>query len=225
MVLIASCASHLRVPTPCCDSSSIHFRAPAGWTFLGSSGQRNDAGVFDVGAHGGRYCAVLVTWDTTARGAGLAQAVAADAFRGKRIRLSAWLKENANTNRDNVLWIRVATHLGGSAWTSSALDRVAPSRENAFGLSPWQQRKVVIDVPGDATAIAFGFLIVDGPFEAESGPGPHELFADDFRLEIVGPATPRAGEQSDVIDEFTRRLNFDAAAAAPINLDFEKSSQ
>lgn len=100
----------------------------------------------------------------------LAQTVAADNFRGKRVRLSGWLKtEQAEMVG---LWMRVDGNnriLGFDNMANRAVK----------GTTNWKKFEVVLDIPSEAVNIFFGTLI-----------GKGKVWADDFKLEIVGQNIP-----------------------------------
>lgn len=121
----------------------------------------------------------------------LMQTIAPDAYRGKRIRLSGLLKtQNANTAQ---MWMRVdgpnATVLGFDNMNNRLLN----------GTSDWKRYDIVLDVPVNGTAIAFGFLLE----------GTGEVWADAFRLEEVGMDTPVTGGLPRVLPKAPANLNFE----------------
>jgi len=102
----------------------------------------------------------------------LTQAIAADAWRGKRLRLSGWLRTAGVTSGFAGLWLRV----DGTA--PPAFDNM--SRRGVKGTTEWHAYSVVLDVADGATGIAFGALLA----------GDGTLWVDDLRLEPVGKDVP-----------------------------------
>jgi ketosteroid isomerase-like protein len=96
----------------------------------------------------------------------LLQAIAADDYRGKRVRLSGWLRTADVTEVG--LWMRVDDDLRMLAFDNMQ-DR--PIK----GTTDWQMYSVVLDVPIEATKILFGTNLV----------GRGQVWSDDFKLEIV----------------------------------------
>ena len=98
----------------------------------------------------------------------LTQTFKADAYRGKRVRMSAWVKTKSPDSHAQ-LWFR--------------LD--APKRMPGFdnmanrpikGITDWQKYDLVLDVPEDVGAIVFGMMSFN----------QGTIWVDDFSFEIVG---------------------------------------
>jgi AraC family transcriptional regulator len=134
----------------------------------------------------------------------LMQAIEADKYRGKRLRLSGWLRaENAKSAQ---MWMRVHT----SPTLIVGFDNMdnRPIRGN----SEWQRYDLVLDVPKNATYIAFGALLF----------GSGTIWIDDFELNTVdgyvsstNMLTPE-DVQDDKEQKITRRIH-----KSPVNLNFE----
>lgn len=123
----------------------------------------------------------------------LMQSVAAPAYRGRRLRLSAQLStEDANLAS---IWMRVDEAPGRSLAFDNMLDR--PANGALAGTQGWVERSIVLDVPVVAATVHYGFLL--------NGHG--RVLARAFRLETVGEDVPLT----------TRRK---PPLAAPANLDF-----
>lgn len=133
------------------------------------------------------------THDVQRHFATLLQGIRADAYRGKRIRLSANLRTR---NADSVaLWMLVDAENGKVL----AFDDMGSRKLS--GTHPWERQEVVLDVPVQSATIAFGFLLA----------GNGEAAASDFAFETVdaGIATTAASQP-------------EAASTlpdAPVNLD------
>ena len=97
----------------------------------------------------------------------LAQSIAADDFRGRRVRLTGWLKTE-NTNKAGI-WMRVDGNRKQFGFDNMD-DRAVT------GTTDWKQYSVVLDVPADAVNIYFGTLVQ----------GAGNVWADDFKIETVG---------------------------------------
>ncbi|MBR2569635.1 MAG: helix-turn-helix transcriptional regulator [Paenibacillus sp.] len=126
----------------------------------------------------------------------LMQMFKADAYCGKRLRLSGFLK----TDKAHMagLWLRI----DGKDEEPLAFDNMM--NRAIRGTTDWTSYEVVLDVADNAHAIAFGILL--------SGTG--QVWADSIRLEEVDvsvPTTDGSGEGEVLRD-------------APINLDFEESA-
>ncbi len=158
--------------------------APKGWGMAGSApeeyrfGTQEDAGfIAGIGS--------------SPRGFGtLSQIFDAERYRGQRLRLSAEIRSEKIDDWAG-MWLRID---GCSGEESLAFDNM---RDRAIqGTTPWQPYEIVLDVPYEATAIAFGVIL--------SGPG--QVFFDNFSFESLG-STGQATA--------ARRL-----AKEPSNLDF-----
>jgi len=127
------------------------------------------------------------------RFATMMQGIRADAYRGKRVRLSVNLRtQNADSA---ALWMRVDAQNGKVL----AFDDMGPRKLS--GTHPWGRQEVVLDVPAQSATIAFGFLLA----------GAGAVDASDFAFETVdaGIATTAASqpETASTLPE------------APVNLD------
>src|SRR5258708_6290404 len=79
------------------------------------------------------------------------QAVSGEEYRGKRVKLSGWMKtEDANEGGGH-LWLRVDGQQVGASLQFDNMNNRAPK-----GTTDWQQYSVVLDVPAEASALAYG---------------------------------------------------------------------
>ncbi|MDG4865474.1 hypothetical protein P8605_45745 [Streptomyces sp. T-3] len=123
-------------------------------------------------AHSGSGSA-CVEAQPDARGFGtLMQSVSSLTMRGKRIRMSAFVK--TQDVRWAALWMRV----DGAERISSAFDNMAD--RHITGTTDWQEYSTVLDVGADSLEIAFGVLLA----------GRGKVWVDDFRFETVGTDVP-----------------------------------
>lgn len=161
----------------CLIGGGAHAEAPAGWTFGAAKPDAYETGVEASGSSpGGKVAFIRVK--TTDQGFGtLMQSIDAEAYRGKRLHLSALLRsEHAGSAQ---MWMRI----DGSGQRSLGFDNMDDRPLN--GDRDWQRCDIVLDVPDEAKLIAFGFFV--------SGTG--KVWADNFKLETVGndvPTTNRA---------------------------------
>jgi hypothetical protein len=101
----------------------------------------------------------------------LQQIISAGEYRGKRLRLTGWIK-TADANRAGL-------------WLSVDSDRRLLGFDNMWnrpvrGDTDWKQYSVVLDVPNEAVNIRFGAIL--------SGKG--QAWADDLTLDVVDNKTP-----------------------------------
>lgn len=106
----------------------------------------------------------------------LMQQVAGTDYAGKRVRLSAQLRAD-----QLAAW--------GGLWMRADVGQRAAAFDNMYdrplrGSFAWQPAEVVLDVPADATALSFGFLLNGGG----------QLQATKFQLEVVGNHVAVTGE-------------------------------
>jgi len=101
------------------------------------------------------------------------QRVKADAYRGKRVQLSGWLKAD-RAEGGAALWLRVDM-ANGDYILDNMLDLTA---SDAAAKSGWTRISLVADVPRDAAGISFGVRMK----------GAHEVWADDLGLKVVSNA-------------------------------------
>jgi hypothetical protein len=134
----------------------------------------------------------------------LAQPIAADEYRGKRVRLSGWLK--TVDAGEAGLWMRVDGEQRMLAFDNMS-DRVVS------GTTDWKMYSVVLDVPDDAKNIFLGVLLT----------GKGQTWADDLTFEVVGrkiAVTNKALAEN--IDNPDRAKIPKATIKRPINLGFEE---
>lgn len=138
---------------------------PAGWDRIGGRGY--EVTLDATGGRGGTACVRLRGIDPReGRFTGVAQTVDASPWRGKRLRLSAWIR-----SEDMDGW--------GGLFMRIDDDELRPlgfgNNRNApvGGTTGWSRYQVVLDVPGQAREIQFGVHL--------NGKGV--LWADDFALD------------------------------------------
>jgi hypothetical protein len=149
-----------------------------GWRFTGpSDGDPRlslkdygyEGGVDDARSHGGRRSAFLrAITAAPKKQAVVMQSIAADRYRGKRVRLAAFiLTENAGAACLGIEVVSGATSVGRGR---------APIK----GTTAWQRYELVVDVPSQATQVNYG-LLLEGAGEAR---------IDDVSLEVVDASVP-----------------------------------
>ncbi len=134
------------------------------------------------------------------------QTIKADAYRGKRVRLSAWVKTKSPDSHAQ-LWFRL-----------DALKRM-PGFDNMGqrpikGITDWQKYDLVLDVPDDVVAMVFGIM----------SHNQGTIWADDFSLEIVGNDVAVTNSLSpEAMNQIRNNSGLANAKLPPqpLNLDFE----
>ena len=149
-----------------------------GW-FLGS----NQAQDYRIGAdtttlHGGKASGHLqATSDPIGGSSTLMQNAKADFFRGTRVRMSGWVKANGVTDWAG-LWMRVDGPDARKTGRSLGFDNM--ENRPIKGTSGWTRYEIVLDIPPESVAIAFGILLVGGG----------EVWLDDVQFAKVGNNIP-----------------------------------
>jgi hypothetical protein len=190
-ILIALPANGARLERPGAGGVTTIAELP-GWWHAGNNRTGFDVSLDRQVRHDGRASARLASRVKSPTGFGsLMQVSDALDFRGKRVRLSAWLKADGVAGHAG-LWMRVD---GPAQDPTKPLAVDVMADRPVVGTRDWQRYEIVLDVPHDATDIAFG--------AHTSGEGA--IWVDDFRFEDVGHSGPTSG-----------------SLAGPQNLDFER---
>lgn len=137
------------------------------------------------------------------------QGVRPDAYRGKRVRYSAFVKTRNVQGSGAGLWMRVDGNGGVMAFDNMM-------RRAMTGSTDWTRVSVVLDVPADAAGIAIGFLL------ASAG----EAWVDDASFEIVGSDVPSTStstvtSSSEPDRAAQQQAMYARVPLAPVNLGFE----
>ena len=202
LALISACNLDTPAPTAIAD---FQPGVPEGWTGAIPSGYRIG---LTSDKHGGKK-AVFLSGNTTGGTAFgvITQVVRPDSYRGKRVRFSAWAKQQ-DVEADNAgLWLRV----DGPGQTL-AFDNMV-SRPLA-GSADWRQVSIVLDVAPNALGIALGGLLH----------GRGAITLDDMQFEIVGSEVTLTNldpPHASNADSATIANIYLRALPAPVNLDFE----
>ena len=156
-------------------------QVPAGWQAVtdGSADYtvRSDVARRD-GGQGFAGATIKANTDSPRGSAILAQSIRADAYRGKRVRLSGYLKTIGVNEGTAVLFMRVDGD--GVVQTSDYMQ----NRPLMF-TNDWSRQEIVLDVPSDAIGMTYGFLL--------SGSG--QAWLDDVQIEEVGTDVAATGQR------------------------------
>ncbi|WMT91507.1 glyoxalase superfamily protein [Pelagibacterium sp. H642] len=165
------------------EAPAIALGMPAGWVPCGRySGKHFRTGI-DPDMRG-----VAVAEAIAKRGipgdsfAGLMQSISAEAYRGKRLQLSAQLK--VREAGVGTIWMRIDPVAGRRSLGFDNMMR-RKSKGALSGDSDWTERAIVLDVPEEAYSIHFGFFLQ----------APGIVWARDFRLEAVAEDVPVTGDR------------------------------
>jgi hypothetical protein len=124
----------------------------------------------------------------------LMQLASAEAYRGKRVRMTAWARSDGVTGGWAGLWFRVDDRSSSTIAFDNMEDRAIT------GTTPWRRYEIVLDVAPNAVAVAFGVLLT----------GEGAVTVDDFTFEVVDASVP-----------VTDTLKREKATTFPVNTGFE----
>jgi RNA polymerase sigma factor (sigma-70 family) len=175
---------------------------PRGW-FGGSANQdAYEVGIDRKVFHGGKVSAYVRMKDAAETEFGtLAQTIQARAYRGKRLRLTAYVKTE-KTDTGTALWMRV-----DGKGTTLSFDNM--DDRPVKGTKDWHKVTIVLDVPKKAEFITIGLLLA----------GNGKAWVDDFRLEAVGRDVRSTNQlEKEVETNNAGQTGLDK----PTNLDFEE---
>lgn len=174
---------------------------PAGWFKAGSHPAEYEMGLDEsVHREGGKSSASVKFTAQNPSGFGtLMQMSQPGEYRGKRVRLSGYVKSDKVTQWAG-LWFRVDGPNNGPNPTSLAFDNMQD--RPIKGTTDWTRYEIVLDVPEAAQRLAFGILLAGGG----------QVWMDDLKFEAV-PTT---------VKTTAIPIAPSTPPAAPSNLDFEK---
>jgi hypothetical protein len=131
------------------------------------------------------------------------QVIAADAYRGKRLRMSGFVR-----SEDVAGWAGLWMRVDGRETTNLAFDNM--QTRPIKGTGDWQEYEIVLDLPDESAAITFGALLV----------GKGRIWIDDLKLQAVGQETAVTSRQA--AQQKSRGQVSPNLPKAPDNLDFEQ---
>lgn len=143
------------------------------------------------------------------------QAVHPEAFLGKRVRFSAWVKTDT-LDGNAFLWMRVdGQEPGETLQFDNMFERpIAP-------LTDWKRYSVVLDVPREASGMIFG-LIVQGKGRAWMDHSSLEVVADSVVSTHIVRTAPHAHAPATDEERAAYRKQKAAAPRSAANLDIER---
>lgn len=178
----------------------LSFDLPKGWFKAGSAPDKYEMGIDKRAGQDGNNAATIKSIAKEIKGFGtLMQTITPANYIGKRIRMSGMLKSKDVTNYAG-LWLRID---GADSKQPIAFDNM--SDRPVKGTTDWKKYEIVLDVPAEASKIAFGALL--------NGTG--QIWFDSIKFEIVDKTIPTTGKP---IDQIKQRPQ----PETPVNLDFEE---
>ncbi len=158
--------------------ATIAGETPKGWFAAGSHPKDYEMSTDPKMTHEGKASASLKCIAAKPEGFGtLMQGFQPDSYRGKRVRMSAFVK-SVDVSGWSGLWLRVD---GADNTKPLAFDNMQD--RTIHGASDWTKYEVVLDVPEQAQYIAFGVLL--------NGAG--QVWFDDFKFDVVGKEVATTG--------------------------------
>jgi hypothetical protein len=193
-----------------------HAQVPSGWQAITdgsadytvrSDGARRDGGQGFAGA------TIKANVESPRGSAMLAQSIRADAYRGKRVRLSGYLKTIGVNEGTAVLFMRV---------DGDGVVQMSDYMQNRplMLTNDWARQEIVLDVPRNAVGVTYGFLLG----------GSGQAWLDDVAIDVVGDDVAITGQRGGLYPvpalsdrELDRRrrdqeVAYRRAADAPVNL-------
>ncbi len=168
---------------------------PEGWIAAGMAPRDYDMGIDRTVLHEGKKSAFLRAKTERPAGFGtLMQMFKADQYRGKRVRLTAFVRADRVAEWAG-LWMRI----DGKGDAPLAFDNM--QNRPIKGTRSFSRHDVVLDVARDASAIAFGILL----------DGAGGVWMSGLRLEVVDASVPT-----------TDLLGAGQKGDGPKNLDFDR---
>jgi hypothetical protein len=175
----------------------LSFDLPLGWIVAGDSPTKYEMGIDKGSAQDGTNAATIKSTEASISGFGtLMQMCKAGQYAGKKIKMSGSVKSSQVANWAG-LWLRVDQ--SGST-QSLAFDNMQD--RPIKGNTDWKKYEIVLDVPANASNLAFGALL--------SGTG--QIWFDNITFEVVGASEKNTGSKKPE----------SSIQEAPTNLGFEK---
>ncbi|MFY9308372.1 MAG: hypothetical protein WAQ28_04900 [Bacteroidia bacterium] len=176
----------------------LSFDLPAGWFNAGSKPKSYEMGIDKGAGKDGKNAATIKSVEKTIDGFGtLMQQSKPDKYLGKRVRMTGYVKSENVTSWAG-LWLRV-----DQAGSRQSLSFDNMGNRPIKGTTGWTKYEIVLDVPENASLIAYGALL----------DGTGQIWFDNITFEIVDQTIPTTDSQNS---------KSSATQNEPTNLDFEK---
>jgi beta-lactamase regulating signal transducer with metallopeptidase domain len=200
---IAQEAAAAPAPAAFATGGMITVGAPVGWWKNGSNLPGYEVGLDRSQTRAKPASAYVKSLVPQPAGfCGMMQMCNAENFRGKRIQLSAWVKA-VEASKGAQLWFRIDGEKVAGQPAMLGFDNMQD--RPVQGSKDWTQCSVVLDVPDDAQALAYGFFMT----------GTGAAYINDFKIEEVSHAIAVTGRSREQIAEKK------GYPSAPVNLDFQ----
>ena len=184
-----------------------------GWMVSPDYDEAFEVGVDHTVAHSGKASTYIKSKRHASENshANIGQRIKADAYRGKRVRLSGFVK-TTNVTGGASLWMRIDSEKG-ILGHDRMVDRALKGTNN------WTKLEIVLDVPEDSAGVIFGLR--------QNGAG--QVWMDDLRWETVESDVPTTRPDNGrpasqlLTEEQLKRIveGYAEASLQPINMGFE----
>ncbi len=165
---------------------------PQGWYEIGDAGREGyEVSASDDAGIDGRGLSVERVDGGAGTFGGVGQSFSAENYRGKKVRISAFIRTEGVDGGYAGLWFRV-----DKGKDMLVLDNM--SDRGVRGTSGWLAYECVIHVDAEATGIVFGALLT----------GTGKMYADKFKVEVVPEDTPTTNVISGNSVKEPRNLDF-----------------
>ncbi|MGN4123779.1 helix-turn-helix domain-containing protein [Lysinibacillus sphaericus] len=167
-----------------------------GWILSGANPELYEFHVDEAVFHSGTKSGVLYAKEVASNGeqfATMMQGFQAHAYKGKRLKMSCYLKTAQVTKCS--AWLRIDNGTGDTIQFDNMYNRFIQ------GTTEWNHYSVVLDVPEDSASIYFGVLLI----------GAGKVWTDGFRFEEVDKKVPT-----------TNMFAQEQLPKQPFNLDFSE---
>lgn len=213
-VALIACSLDVAGPARPSDTSAQFLRPgpPPAW-FGGSARQDLYEVGIDVGLrHGGKAAAYARSKtsavDTTSF-VSIAQSISAVAYRGRRVRMTGFVRADSVTGPGAGLWMRIDGPRGVLGF-----DNMIGFDRAIVGTREWTEYSIVLDVPASAVGVTAGMLL--------RGRGSVRL--DDVRIDVVDASVPTSGTTGPYAqtgDSASTTNTYGRMPGSFTNLDFE----
>ena len=184
----------------------LSFDQPSGWFKAGSKPQSYEMGIDRSAGKDSKNAGTIKSIENKIEGFGtLMQDFLPNKYLGKRIRLTGMLKTKDVSNWAG-LWLRIDTKTPIKA---VVFDNMHDGKrdQSVKGTTDWKKYEIILDVPDNASNIAFGALLK----------GTGQIWFDNLNFEIVTLNIPTTGIEMETISS-----TYSSPRNEPVNLDFEK---
>ncbi len=179
------------------ETPGVTIKAPAGWHLNGSKTKSYVVGVDQTQTWAGQPSAYVRSLESGIDGfGGMMQTTSAENYAGKRVRLSGYVKTEDANDGGGHLWLRVDGQQSGQMLGFDNMDN-----RPVKGTTDWQPYSIVLDVPAESSALAYGFFVH----------GSGKMWVSGAKMEEVGADVPT----TNMIKQPARSL-----PKTPVNLEF-----